>query len=215
MSIDYIQISKQFISLLAVLSPIDVIPLYLSLTKEMSAAQRHQVLLRMTAAVIITLLFFQWTGLYLFTIMGVTLPSFQVAGGLILASMAWSMLHATHSRMQSTRSEDAESHVRDDFSIVPLAIPMLAGPGAITTVILFSQQHQGTVAGHAQLSIIIVVTALTLYVLFRLAGPVFDKLGVTGTRIATRIMGMLLLALAMEFILRGIRSSLFPAGVAS
>jgi len=216
MSIDYIQISKQFISLMAVLSPIDVIPLYLSLTKDMSREQRHKILLRMTIAVIITLLFFQWTGLFLFTIMGVTLPSFQVAGGLILASMAWSMLHATHSRMQSTQPEDDESHERDDISIVPLAIPMLAGPGAITTIILFTQQHKGTLTGHIQLTSIILATALTLYILFRTAGPIFDKLGVTGTRVATRIMGMLLMALAMEFILRGIKSSLFPAvGIAS
>src|SRR3990172_9754783 len=206
MSIDYIQISKQFISLMAVLSPIDVIPLYLSLTKDMSREQRHKILLRMTIAVIITLLFFQWTGLFLFTIMGVTLPSFQVAGGLILASMAWSMLHATHSRIQTT-PEGQEYVNREDISIVPLGIPMLAGPGTITTVILYAQQQQGNLSGHIQLSSTILVTALVLYILFRLAGPLFDKLGPTGARVATRIMGMLLLALAAEFVLKGISAT--------
>ncbi|MEO7557497.1 MAG: MarC family protein [Gammaproteobacteria bacterium] len=211
MSFDYIQLFKQFIALIVVLAPLDVIPLYLSLTQGMTGQQRHQVLVRMIIAVIITLFFFQASGLYLFTLMGVTLPSFQVAGGLILASMAWSMLHATHSRIQTTRSEGQESLARDDFSIVPLAIPMLAGPGAITTVILFTEQYKGTFVGHIQLSAVILSAALTLYVLFRTSGPLFDKLGVTGTRITTRIMGMLLLALAMEFILRGISATLFPA----
>lgn len=211
MSFDYLLPFKQFISLVVVLAPLDVIPLYLSLTQGMGSRQRHQALRRMIIAVVLTLIFFQVTGLYLFTLMGVTLPSFQVAGGLILASMAWSMLHATHSRMQTTRTEGEESHERDDFSIVPLAIPMLAGPGAITTIILFSEQYKGTVTGHIQLSVVILAAALTLYVLFRTSGPLFDKLGVTGTRITTRIMGMLLLALAMEFILRGVSATLFPA----
>lgn len=210
MSIDYIQLSKQFISLIVVLAPMDVIPLYLSLTQGLSNHQRHQILLRMMSTVLITLLFFQYSGLYLFTLIGISLPSFQVAGGLILASMAWSMLHATPSRIQTTRPEGQESMQREDVSIVPLGIPMLAGPGTITTVILYAQQQQGgSVWGHAQLSTVILVTVLVLYLLFRMAVPLYDKLGVTGARVTTRIMGMLLLALAMEFVLRGINAALF------
>lgn len=210
MSIDYIQIIKQLVSLLVVLAPIDVIPLYLSLTHGMDSAQRRVILRRMIITVMLTLLFFQYSGLYLFTMIGISLPSFQVAGGLILASMAWSMLHATPSRMQTTRSEGQAGSEREDFSIVPLAIPMLAGPGTITTVILYAQQQQGSLSGNVQLSGVVIVTALLLYIIFALAGPMFTKLGVTGMRITTRIMGMLLLALAMEFVLRGIKTS-FPA----
>lgn len=208
MSIDYIQLSKQLIALLVVLSPIDVIPVYLSLTGHMGDTQRHRVLRRMIATVIVTLLFFEWTGLYMFTLLGIGLPSFQVAGGLILASMAWSMLHAHLSRIQTTRSEGQESVEREDVSIVPLAIPMLAGPGTITTIILSSEQQKGSLAGHVQLSLLILLAALVLYVLFWSAGPLFQKLGVTGARVTTRIMGMLLLAVAMEFILKGTKAGL-------
>ncbi len=202
MQFDTILLIKQYVSLLVVLAPLDVMPLYLSLTQDMDAARRRRVLLRMIATVLVTLLLFQYGGMYLFTLIGITLPSFQVAGGLILASMAWSMLHAEPSRLQSLRGDEAARS--EDISIVPLGIPMLAGPGTITAVILYSQQHGTSLAGHAQLSGVILLTALTLYVLFRMAGPLFDKMGTTGARITTRIMGMLLLAVAMEFILRGI-----------
>jgi multiple antibiotic resistance protein len=206
MTLDYIQLSKQLVSLIVVLAPIDVMPLYLSLTHDMTVQQRNRILRRMIITVIVTLLFFQYSGLYLFSMIGISLPSFQVAGGLILASMAWSMLHATHSRIQTT-PEGQEYVNREDISIVPLGIPMLAGPGTITTVILYAQQQQGNLSGHIQLSSTILVTALVLYILFRLAGPLFDKLGPTGARVATRIMGMLLLALAAEFVLKGISAT--------
>lgn len=206
MTLDYIQLSKQLVSLIVVLAPIDVMPLYLSLTHDMTVQQRNRILRRMIITVIVTLLFFQYSGLYLFSVIGISLPSFQVAGGLILASMAWSMLHATHSRIQTT-PEGQEYVNREDISIVPLGIPMLAGPGTITTVILYAQQQQGNLSGHIQLSSTILVTALVLYILFRLAGPLFDKLGPTGARVATRIMGMLLLALAAEFVLKGISAT--------
>ena len=174
MTLDYIQLSKQLVSLIVVLAPIDVMPLYLSLTRDMTLQQRNGILRRMIITVIVTLLFFQYSGLYLFSMIGISLPSFQVAGGLILASMAWSMLHATHSRIQST--PEGQEHVnREDISIVPLGIPMLAGPGTITTVILYAQQQHGNLGGHIQLSATILVTALMLYILFRLAGPLFDN----------------------------------------
>jgi multiple antibiotic resistance protein len=152
--------------------------------------------------------------MYLFRILGVELPSFQIAGGLIIASMAWSMLHANPSRIQTTRTEDEESLEKEDFSVVPLAIPMLSGPGAITTVILLSQQQQG-IEGDVALSAVILLATLILYPVFRLAHPIFRRLGVTGTRILTRIMGMLLLAIAIEFVVQGVIRSLplgWPAG---
>lgn len=206
MDFDTILLIKQFVSLMVVLAPLDVMPIYLSLTHDMEAARRRRVLLRMIVTVLATLLFFQYGGMYLFTLIGISLPSFQVAGGLILASMAWSMLHATPSRLQSLHGDDAAR--RDDVSIVPLGIPMLAGPGTITAVVLYAQQQGASVAGHAQLSGVILLTALTLYVMFRMAGPLFDKIGPTGARVTTRIMGMLLLAVAMEFILRGVTAVL-------
>ena len=209
MSFDYFPPLKQFVSLIVVLAPLDVIPLYLSLTQELDTLQRRRILQRMILTVLITLLFFQYSGLYLFTLIGISLPSFQVAGGLILASMAWSMLHATNSRMQTTPPEGQESTRREDVSIVPLGIPMLAGPGTITTVILYAQQQGTNIWGHGELSAVIVLAAVTLYLLFTLAQPLYNKLGVTGARVTTRIMGMLLLAVAMEFVLRGINEALF------
>jgi len=213
MTLDHLQLGKELISLLTILTPFSVLPVYVSLTAGMPDAARKRALLKTLGAVLATLLFFQWTGMYLFRILGVELPSFQIAGGLIIASMAWSMLHANPSRIQTTRTEDEESLEKEDFSVVPLAIPMLSGPGAITTVILLSQQQQH-IEGDVGLSAVILLATLILYPVFRLAHPIFRRLGVTGTRILTRVMGMLLLAIAIEFVVRGIIRSL-PAGLSA
>jgi len=209
MTLDTLQLGKELISLLTILTPFSVLPVYVSLTAGMPDAARKRALFKTLGKVLATLLFFQWTGMYLFRILGVELPSFQIAGGLIIASMAWSMLHANPSRIQTTRTEDEEGMEKEDFSVVPLAIPMLSGPGAITTVILLSQQQQH-IEGNLSLSAVILLATLILYPVFRLAHPIFERLGVTGTRILTRVMGMLLLAIAIEFVVQGIIHSLPP-----
>ena len=209
MTVDTLRLGKELVSLLTILTPFSVLPVYVTLTAGMPDVLRKRALLRTLGTVLVTLLFFQWTGMYLFRILGIELPSFQIAGGLIIASIAWSMLHANPSRIQTTRSEDEESLEKEDISVVPLAIPMLSGPGAITTVILLSQQ-QTSLAGDLTLTILIVVATLILYPVFRLAHPIFERLGVTGTRVLTRIMGMLLLAIAIEFVVQGIIHSLPP-----
>ena len=206
MELDYLRLGKELISLLTILTPFSVLPAYVTLTARMPDRRRRRALHKTLVSVLITLLFFQWTGLYVFRVLGIELPSFQIAGGLIIASMAWSMLHANLSRIQTTHSEDEEGMEKEDFSIVPLAIPMLSGPGAITTVILLSQQ-QKNLHGDLSLTALIIVSTLLLYPIFRLAHPLFKHLGLTGTRVLTRIMGMLLLAIAVEFIVKGIIQS--------
>lgn len=207
MTPDSLQLGKELLSLLTILTPFTVLPVYVSLTAGMPDAARKRALIKTLGTVLFTLLFFQWTGMYLFRILGIELPSFQIAGGLIIASIAWSMLHANPSRIQSTRTEDEESLEKEDFSVVPLAIPMLSGPGAITTVILLSQQQQ-RLTGDLSLSGLILFATLILYPVFRLAHPIFMRLGVTGTRVLTRVMGMLLLAIAIEFVVQGVLQSL-------
>ncbi|KPK51380.1 MAG: hypothetical protein AMS22_10995 [Thiotrichales bacterium SG8_50] len=202
-----LQLGKELVSLLTILTPFTVLPVYVSLTANMPDVARKRALYKTLGTVLVTLLLFQWTGMYLFRILGIELPSFQIAGGLIIASIAWSMLHANPSRIQSTRTEDEEGQEKEDFSVVPLAIPMLSGPGAITTVILLSQQQQHLV-GDLSLSALILFATLILYPVFRLAHPIFERIGVTGTRILTRVMGMLLLAIAIEFVVQGILHSL-------
>jgi len=202
-TIDVLQQGKALLSLLTILAPFSVLPVYVSLSINMPEHARRRALRRTLFTVLITLLFFQWTGLYFFRILGIELPSFQIAGGLIIASMAWSMLHVHPSRTQRSHTEDEESMEKEDFSIVPMAIPMLSGPGAITTVVLLSQQQQQFV-GDLLLTLLIVVSTLILYPVFLYAQPVMKRVGVTGTRIMTRLMGMILLAIAVEFIVRGI-----------
>lgn len=207
MEIEFLQLGKELVALLTILTPFSVLPLYVSLTAGMSEVDRERALRRTLFTVLATLLIFQWTGLYLFRFLGVELPSFQIAGGLIIASMAWSMLHANPSRIQTSRSEGEETREKEDFSVVPLAIPMLSGPGAITTVVLLSHQ-QKSLAGDVSLTVLIIIATAILYPIFRMANPLFNRLGVIGTRALTRIMGMVLLAIAVEFMVKGINRSL-------
>lgn len=206
MTLGYLQLGKDLVSLLTILTPFGVLPVYVTWTAGMSEVTRERALRKTLFTVFATLLFFQWTGLFLFRIIGVELPSFQIAGGLIVASVAWSMLHAHPSRTQTTPIEDQETLEKEDFSVVPLAIPMLSGPGAITTVILLAQQHHRIEDGLV-LTLLIALAVALLYPAFRLARPLFDRLGVTGTRIVARVMGMLLLAIAVEFIVQGVHGS--------
>ena len=203
MSIDLLKLGKEFLSLLTILAPFSVLPVYVSLTQNMPEQARRRALRRTLLTALATLLLFQWMGLYFFRILNIELPSFQIAGGLIIASMAWSMLHAHPSRIQRTHTEDEESQEKEDFSIVPMAIPMLSGPGAITTVMLLSQQQKSFV-GDGMLSGMIFISILILYPIFIYAHPVLKRIGVTGMRVVTRIMGMILLAIAVEFIAKGI-----------
>lgn len=207
MSIEYLKLGKEFLSLFTILAPFGVLPVYVSLTQTMPEQARRRALRRTMLASLVTLLIFQWAGLYFFRILGIELPSFQIAGGLIIASMAWSMLHAHPSRIQRTHTEDEESQEKEDFSIVPLAIPMISGPGAITTVMLLSQQQKNFL-GDSLLTGLILVSILLLYPIFLYAHPALKKMGMTGMRIMTRIMGMILLAIAIEFIAQGVIRSI-------
>ncbi|HEX20702.1 MAG TPA: NAAT family transporter [Acidiferrobacteraceae bacterium] len=207
MSIEYLKLGKEFLSLFTILAPFSVLPVYVSLTQTMPEQARRRALRRTLLVSLATLLIFQWSGLYFFRGLGIELPSFQIAGGLIIASMAWSMLHAHPSRIQRTHTEDEESQEKDDFSIVPLAIPMISGPGAITTVMLLSQQQKNFV-GDGLLTGLILISILLLYPIFLYAHPALKKMGVTGMRVMTRIMGMILLAIAVEFIAQGVIRSL-------
>lgn len=209
MSIEFMKLGKEFLSLFTILAPFSVLPVYVSLTQTMPEQARRRALRRTMLTALVTLLLFQWVGLYFFRVLGIELPSFQIAGGLIIASMAWSMLHAHPSRIQRTHTEHEESQEKEDFSVVPMAIPMISGPGAITTVMLLSQQ-QKNFAGDGMLTGLIVLSIVLMYPIFIYAHPVLKKMGVTGMRIMTRIMGMILLAIAVEFIAKGVLRT-FPA----
>jgi multiple antibiotic resistance protein len=195
-----------FTSILFIVDPLAAVPAYLVITRDESAAQRRRTALLACVGMAVILLVFTAAGTYIFRLFGITLPAFRIAGGLILWLVALDMLRAQRST-QEGREELAEGQAKEEVALTPLAIPILAGPGAISTSMVLATQAK-TLAELGAVYVSILLTAVISYVTLRLGGRALAALGQTGIRVLTRIMGLLLAAIATQFILTGISEGL-------
>jgi len=203
---DYI---KTFIGLMAIVNPIGAIPIFISLTAGADDAQRLKTVNTVAITVGIILLVALFVGQTMLEFFDITINSFRVGGGILILLMSVSMMHAKVSPAIQTKQEVEESMDRDSIAIVPLSIPLLAGPGAISTVILDAQKARD-LTHYAILAVEIVVLSLLLWVVLRLSPLIAKRITATGINIFTRIMGLILAAIAVEFIAIGLKG-LFPA----
>jgi multiple antibiotic resistance protein len=194
-----------FTSVLFIVDPVAAIPTYLVITQQESPAERRRTARRACIAMTVLLVVFGATGTMLFRAFGITLAAFRTAGGLILWYVAMDMLHGER-RTQEGRDELYEGQIKEDVALTPLAIPMLAGPGAISTAIVLAGQAHGA-AQSAVVYVSIILTGLISYVSLRLGEPLLGRLGKTGIRVVTRIMGLILAAVAVQFVFSGIREA--------
>lgn len=193
-----------FGSLFVIVDPIAVIPGFLAITPSDTPAQRER-MARLAAFVMAgVLLAFALLGKWIFQFLGITLAAFQIAGSIILLLVALDMLRAQRSRVQETREETEAAAQKLDVAITPLAIPMLAGPGAISTVILLHNQAVGLTQNLALCGCILAVSAAT-YVILRLSASGARWLNPIALKITTRIMGLLLAAVASQFMINALR----------
>ncbi len=195
-----------FVTLLVTIDPPGLAPLFLALTPGMTRAERNQVAIRASIISVVLLGIFAIAGAAILAVFGITLPAFRVAGGLLLFYIAFEMIFERR-QDRKERSADAAitiDHIRN-IAAFPLAIPLIAGPGAISATVLLS----GTFAGPAQramlVAIILACIALT-YLVFVLAERVDRFLGETGRSILTRLLGVILAALAVQFVADGVRA---------
>jgi multiple antibiotic resistance protein len=193
-------------SLLFIVDPIAVVPTYLFITQGETPAEQGRTAQRACIAMTVILIFFAATGNLLFRAFGITLPAFQTAGGLILWYVAMDMLRGER-RTQEGREEVLEGQTKEDVAITPLAIPMLSGPGAISTVIVLAAQARD-LPESAVVYAAVLVTGIVSYFVLRLGEALLRRLGKTGIRVLTRIMGLLLAAIAVQFVLSGIKAAL-------
>lgn len=199
---------KFFAALLAIVNPMGAIPIYINLTASQNRRQRRRtsnVAALATAAILITVLF---TGELLLKFFGISIASFRVGGGILILLMAISMLHAKLSDVKQTEEEAEDLEDKENIAVVPMATPLLAGPGAISTVILYAQrksslQHQLLLLG------LIIALALLSWLILRTAPAISKLLGKTGINVVTRLMGLVMAAVGVEFIANGLRQ-LFP-----
>ena len=194
------------VTLTAVLDPFLAVPIYLSVTAGQRARERLRLVNVVTLTVFLVLACSALFGERLLRLLGTNLPAFQVGGGLVLLLMALAMLNAQVGAMRQTRAEAEELESRQS-GVVPLAVPLLAGPGAIGTTIIASQQ--GGVAHGAVLVGCIALVCVLLFVVLRLAHSIGPRMGTTGLNIATRLLGLLLAAIAIQTMAEGLKV-LFP-----
>ena len=192
-------------SVLFIVDPIAAVPSYLVITQNETPAERKRTALRACVAMALLLVVFAAAGRFIFQAFGITLPAFRIAGGLILWLVALDMVRAQRSTHES-KEELSEGQAKEDVAVTPLAIPVLAGPGAISTVMVLAGEIRSVVHGLVVYGAIL-VTAAVSYVTLRLGERLIEVLGQTGIRVMTRIMGLLLAAVATQFIITGIRDS--------
>ena len=192
-------------SIFFLVDPFAAIPSFLAITESADPVRRKRMARKGALTCFIVLTGFALGGQLLFRMFGITLPAFEVAGGLILLLIGLDMLEAKRSPTQETHGDAEEATAKEDAGIVPLGIPMLAGPGAISSVMVLVGQvpsllhwEMGAILGS------IAVTSLVSYWVLAAAGRVRRVMGDTGIRILVRVMGLLLVALAMQFFVNGL-----------
>jgi len=195
-----------FTSILFIVDPFAVIPTFLAMTVRDSPEQRRVLARRGAWTCAITLIAFALGGSIIFKIFGITIGAFKIAGGALIGLNALDMVQARRSQQRETPVETAEGIQKDDIGIMPLGVPMLAGPGAISTVMVLALGAKST-AATVTVYVSIVLTSLITYFVLSAASLVERRLGQTGMRILTRLMGLVLSAIAVQFIIDGIKLS--------
>ncbi len=192
-----------FASLFVITDPIGLIPTFLTMTESHSPARRIHTARLACLATCLILLSCQIAGEWVFKLFGITLPAFEIAGGVILLLVALDMVRAQRTPVKETKEEEIEGIEKDDVAITPMAVPMLAGPGAITTVILLANRAQNFTY-QAVLAGTILIVGFLSFLILRAAARQSVLVSKIALKVASRLMGLLLTAIAIQFILNGL-----------
>ncbi|MDD4977342.1 MAG: NAAT family transporter [Gallionella sp.] len=204
--LDFTEYSKMFISLFAIVDPVGTIPIIIAFTAGMTAQRRERVGRVASMSVLMIFLVALLLGESILSFFAISIHSFRTAGGILILLMAINMLIGDKPKLEP--DDNVDSDATSSVAIVPLSTPLLAGPGAISTVIL--DAHRGDSIGHyGAMALVLLLLSLTVWLTFLIAPWVSQRLGKVGSNIVTRLMGLLLAAIAVEFIAGGIRG-LFP-----
>jgi multiple antibiotic resistance protein len=198
---------KSFISLLALINPVGAIPFFLSLTQQQSSIEKRNTIRVASISVFCVIAVTALLGQQIIEFFGISVASFEVGGGIIMLLMALNLLNAQVGNARSTPEERMEAEEKNNVAVVPLAIPLLTGPGSISTVIVYSANSHHW---YDRLGLIVIgaVIAALCFGALNLAEPIARWVGRTGINIGTRLMGLMLAALAVEFIVDGLKALL-------
>jgi multiple antibiotic resistance protein len=197
-----------FVTLFVVVDPIGLVPAFVAITHGLPTQAQRNVALRAALIAAAVLAGSALIGDWLLHTLSITLPAFRIAGGLLLFSIASEMVFGVRNVRQSQQAEEAiDEHVRN-IAAFPLAVPLMAGPGAITATVLLAGRADGGLGQLAMLLAVIVVVLAICFAVFTLAGRIARLMGVTGNIVASRLLGVLLAALAVQYVIDGVRAAL-------
>lgn len=199
--VEYILLA--FGSLFVIVDPIATVPAFIAMTPRDTPEQRIRTARLATVVMAVVLLVFAVAGKIIFKFLGITMPAFQIAASIVLLIVALDMLRAQRSRVVETSEETSAGAEKADIAITPLAVPMLAGPGAISTAIVM-QSRATDLAQHVCLYVCIIAVAFVSYLVFRVSATGAKWLSPIAMKVTTRIMGLLLAAVAIQFMINGV-----------
>lgn len=208
-AMDALELAKSAFALFAIVDPVGVIPIFLLATRGFTLAQSRAAARVAALTVLGVLTVFAFLGEPLLAFFGIRLAAFSVAGGLLLLLLALSMVEAHVSPQRQTQDEAIEAEEKDSVGVVPLGVPLLAGPGAITHVIVAAGAAQGNAVQQGLMLIPVALVALSVWLAFRAAPAIARRLGKTGIHVVTRLMGLIIAAISIEMIANGL-GTLFP-----
>ncbi|MCL4307699.1 MAG: MarC family protein [Candidatus Thermoplasmatota archaeon] len=188
----------------AILNPIGAVPTLMVLTDGYTAGEKSRVISKSIMVASGMILGFMFVGVYIFLVLGIDISDFKVAGGILLFKVAFDMLQGKISNTKLTPQETQESMDKEAVGIVPIGTPLLAGPGTITTAMIYFNSPQYFISERIAVILAVITVLLISYIILRLSNPLFNRLGKTGSLIISRIMGLLLASIAIEFITSGL-----------
>lgn len=201
--LDWAEYTKFFLALLVIVNPIGAVPLFVSMTAQDTAEERKRIARVASVSVAIVLVVAALGGEPLLSFFGITIASFKVGGAILILLLAISMMHAMPTGEKQTPEEAREAVDKESIAVVPLAIPLLSGPGAISTTIIYATERS-SLSHIGGIIVCCLLASLATWIALRAATPVSQWLGKTGVNIAIRLMGLLLAAVAVEIFASGL-----------
>jgi len=193
-----------FTAFFTIINPLGTMPIFMSMTASLSKERRKQTAKKATIVAFFTVIAFAFSGQVLFNFFGISVNSFRIVGGLIFFMMGWDMLQARLGQFKHTDDEKQLDAYVEDISITPLAIPMICGPGAITNAIILMEDADNYQQKIVLIATIAFVLLLTYWVLVG-ASKITEKLGSTGNKVMMRLMGLIVMVIAVEFFFSGLK----------
>jgi multiple antibiotic resistance protein len=204
--VDFLFLVTVYVAVFSVLNPIGAIPTLISLTTNYTPEERRKVIERSITVAGGVIIGFMFIGVYIFDVLGISISDFELAGGVLLFKVAFDMLQGKTSNTKLTADEEKESLSKDEIGVVPLGMPLLAGPGTITTTMIYFNLRSTGLEDKIMVFIAVILVILSAFIVLRFSTLLFKRLGRTGSMIISRVMGLLLAAIGVEFMANGIIS---------